>query len=138
MIFQGEIVMVTQGQGDIHEIGEDVQQLIAKSGIKSGVAHVFNVGSTGAITTIEFEPGLQKDLPSLLNRLIPPSRSYQHERTWRDGNAHSHLQASLLGASLTVPVRQGKAVLGTWQQIVHVECDVKPRQREIVITVVGE
>jgi secondary thiamine-phosphate synthase enzyme len=100
--------------------------------------HVFNVGSTGALGTIEYEAGLLEDLPDLLDKLIPPSRNYGHERAWHDGNGHSHLQATLLGPSLTVPVADGKPVLGTWQQIFHLECDIKPRHRIIVVTIAGD
>jgi secondary thiamine-phosphate synthase enzyme len=99
---------------------------------------VFNVGSTAAIGTIEFEPGLERDLPELLDRLIPPSRQYGHEQAWHDGNGHSHLQATWLGPSISVPIANGALVLGTWQQIFHLECDIKPRRRTIVVTVVGE
>ena len=128
----------TRGHGDMQDLTEKVAKIVASSGIRTGVAHVFNVGSTGAIGTIEFEPGLERDLPEMLNRLIPPSRSYGHEQTWHDGNGHSHLQATLLGPSLTVPVREGKLVLGTWQQIFHIDCDVKPRERKLVVTLLGE
>ena len=103
-----------------------------------GTVNVFNVGSTGAIGAIEFEPGLQRDYPELLDRLMPPSRGYGHEQTWHDGNGHSHLQATTVGPSATVPITKGSLVLGTWQQIFHLECDIKPRQREIVVTVMGE
>jgi len=96
------------------------------------------VGSTAAVGTIEFEPGLQKDLPDVLDRLIPPGTHYGHEQTWHDGNGHSHLQATLLGQALTVPVSQGRLLLGTWQQIIHLECDIRPRQRMVVVTVLGE
>jgi secondary thiamine-phosphate synthase enzyme len=106
--------------------------------MRTGIAHIFNVGSTGSIGTIEFEPGLKRDLPELLDRLIPPGRDYGHEQTWHDGNAHSHLQATWLGPALTVPVQQGHLKLGTWQQIFHLECDIKPRQRQIVVTLWGE
>lgn len=102
------------------------------------MAHIFNVGSTGAVGMIEYEPGLARDLPELLDRLIPPSRSYGHEQAWHDGNGHSHLQATLLGPSVTVPVSGAKLVLGTWQQIFHLECDVKARERKVVVTVSGE
>ena len=102
------------------------------------MAQVFAVGSTAAVGAIEFEPGLQRDLPELLDRLIPPSRQYGHEQTWHDGNGHSHLQATLLGPSLSVPVADGQLVLGTWQQVFHLECDVRPRQRTVVVTVIGE
>jgi len=97
--------------------------------LQSGLIHIFSVGSTAAIGAIEFEPGLQRDLPETLDRLIPPSRDYGHEQAWHDGNGHSHLQATLLGPSLTVPVSGGRLVLGTWQQIFHLECDVRPRER---------
>ena len=86
----------------------------------------------------EFEPGLEKDLPEMLERLIPPSRDYGHEMAWHDGNGHSHLQATLMGPSLTVPISGGELVLGTWQQIFHIECDVKPRRRSLFVTVIGE
>jgi secondary thiamine-phosphate synthase enzyme len=99
---------------------------------------VFNVGSTAALGTVEFEPGLQADLPETLDKLIPPSRHYGHEQAWHDGNGHSHLQATLLGPSLTVPIAQGKLVLGTWQQIFLLECDIKSRRRTVVATVLGE
>jgi secondary thiamine-phosphate synthase enzyme len=111
---------------------------VAASGVRVGTANVFNVGSTAAVGTIEFEPGLQRDLPKILDKLMPPSREYGHEQAWHDGNGHSHLQATLLGPSLTVPIAAGKLVLGTWQQIFHLECDVRARQRTVVVTVVGE
>lgn len=122
----------------MHDLTDQVTAIVSASGIHTGTVHVFNVGSTAAIGAIEFEPGLQRDLPELLDRLIPPSRNYGHEQAWHDGNGHSHLQATLLGPSLTVPISGGKPVLGTWQQIFHLECDVRGRQRTIVITVSGE
>ena len=122
----------------MHDLTEQIAEAITESRIRTGIAHIFNVGSTGAVGTIEFEPGLEKDLPAMLDKLFPPSRDYGHEQAWHDGNGHSHLQATMLGPSLTVPVRNGKLVLGTWQQIFHLECDVKPRQRTISITVIGE
>ncbi|MEQ8837725.1 MAG: secondary thiamine-phosphate synthase enzyme YjbQ, partial [Lacipirellulaceae bacterium] len=115
-----------------------VTQVIQKSGISTGVVHVFNVGSTGAVGTIEFEPGLEEDMPAILDKLIPPSRDYGHERAWHDGNGHSHLQATWLGPAVSVPVSGGQPVLGTWQQIFHLECDVKPRSRTVVVTVMGD
>ncbi len=120
------------------DLTDRVARIVAKSGIDVGTAHVFNVGSTGAIGTIELEPGLERDLPEVLDRLIPPSRDYGHEQTWHDGNGHSHLQATWLGPSLSVPVAGGRLVLGTWQQIFHLECDVRPHERTIVVTVRGE
>ncbi|MBE9168756.1 YjbQ family protein [Pleurocapsales cyanobacterium LEGE 06147] len=117
---------------------KEVNKVVKNSGIKTGIAHIFNIGSTAAIGTIEFEPGLQQDLPAILHKLIPPSRDYGHEQTWHDGNGHSHLQATMLGPSITVPVSEGQLKLGTWQQIFHLECDVKPRRRQIIITVYGD
>jgi len=122
----------------MHDLTERVAAIVAASGIQTGTVNVFNVGSTAAVGTIEFEPGLEQDLPAILDKLIPPSRDYGHEQTWHDGNGHSHLQATLLGPSLTVPVAGGKPVLGTWQQIFHLECDVHGRERSVVVTVVGE
>jgi secondary thiamine-phosphate synthase enzyme len=138
MTYQQEISMTTKGHGDMHNLTPKVAEVIQKSGVVTGMAHVFNVGSTAAVGTIEFEPGLERDLPEMLDRLIPPSRDYGHEQAWHDGNGHSHLQATLLGPSLTVPIAGGKAVLGTWQQIFHLECDVRGRQRTVLVTVVGE
>ena len=138
MVSQHELTLQTKGHRDIHDLTGQVSQIVGRSGVRTGMAHIFNVGSTAAIGTIEFEPGLATDLPELLDRLIPPSRDYGHERAWHDGNGHSHLQATLLGPSLMVPIGEGKLVLGTWQQIFHLECDVRPRNRTIVVTVYGE
>jgi secondary thiamine-phosphate synthase enzyme len=138
MVFQEEIHLRTAKHGAMHDLTEAVSEIIARSGVRSGVAHIFTVGSTAAVGTIEFEPGLQKDLPEILDQLMPPSRNYGHEQAWHDGNGHSHLQATLLGPSLTVPVREGRLVLGTWQQVFHLECDVRPRERTVIVTVLGE
>ena len=120
------------------DLTDEVRRIVARSRIQTGIAHIFCVGSTAAVGTIEFEPGLQKDLPEILDRLIPPSRLYGHERTWNDGNGHSHLQATLVGPALSVPVSAGSPVLGTWQQIFHLECDIHARERTVVVTVLGE
>jgi secondary thiamine-phosphate synthase enzyme len=138
MVHQQEFSIRTAGQGDVHDLTPQVAAAVAESNIQAGTVNVFNIGSTAAVGTIEFEPGLQQDLPAILNKLIPPSRSYGHEQAWHDGNGHSHLQATLLGASLTVPIAEGKLLLGTWQQIFHLECDVRGRQRTVVVTVVGD
>src|SRR5215831_9586061 len=138
MTYQREFQLQTSGHRDMHNLTEEVAQVVSASKIKTGFVHVFNVGSTGAIGTIEFEPGLQQDLPTILDKLFPPSRDYGHERAWHDGNGHSHLQATTLGPALTVPIRDGELVLGTWQQIFHLECDIKPRQRTIMVTVMGD
>ncbi len=138
MVYQREIQLQTGGHREMHDLTEDIAQIVKASGIATGVVHVFNVGSTGAIGTIEFEPGLQHDLPAMLDKLFPPSRDYGHEQAWHDGNGHSHLQATMLGPSITVPIKDGKLVLGTWQQVFHLECDIKPRRRTIMITVMGD
>jgi secondary thiamine-phosphate synthase enzyme len=138
MVSQQHLSRRTRGHGDVQDLTEAVGHVVARSGIRSGVAHVSHLGSTGAVGLIEFEPGLRKDLPDLLDRLIPPSREYAHEQTWHDGNGHSHLQATILGQSLTVPVADGKLVLGTWQQIFLLECDARPRDRTVVVTVIGD
>jgi secondary thiamine-phosphate synthase enzyme len=138
MINQQQFQIETRGHGHMHDVTDQVARIVAASGIRVGTANVFNVGSTASIGTIEFEPGLERDLPELLDRLMPPSRAYSHEQAWHDGNGHSHLQATWLGPSITVPISGGQLVLGTWQQIFHLECDVKPRRRTIVVTVIGE
>jgi secondary thiamine-phosphate synthase enzyme len=138
MSYQQPISVSTKGHGDMHDLTEQVAAIVTSSGIRTGLVNIFNVGSTVALGTLEFEPGLQHDLPTLLDKLIPPSRNYGHEQAWHDGNGHSHLQATLLGPSLTVPIADGKLVLGTWQQIFHLECDVRGRQRTLVVTVLGD
>ena len=138
MTHQKEISIVAKGHGHMHDLTDHVAAIVRSSGIKTGLANVFNVGSTAAVGTIEFEPGLERDLPAILDKVIPPSRNYGHEQAWHDGNGHSHLQATVLGPSLTVPVSEGKLVLGTWQQIFHLECDVRSRQRSVIVTVIGD
>src|SRR5271157_5263372 len=138
MTHQQQILITTKGHGDMHDLTEQVAEVVSSSAIQRGTVNVFNVGSTAALGTIEFEPGLQHDLPAILDKLIPPSRNYGHEQAWHDGNGHSHLQATLLGPSFTAPIVDGKLALGTWQQIFHLECDVRGRQRTVVITVMGD
>ena len=138
MVFQEEIVLRTKGPGAMHDLTGEVQRIVARSRISTGIVHIFNVGSTAAVGAIEFEPGLQQDLPKLLEKIAPPGARYAHEETWHDGNGHSHLQATLLGPSLTVPVRKGGLVLGTWQQVFHIECDIHARERTVCVTVMGE
>jgi secondary thiamine-phosphate synthase enzyme len=138
MPYQKQISIQTRGHGDMHDLTDEVAAAVSSSGIKTGIVNIFNVGSTAAVGTIEFEPGLERDMPAILDKLIPPSRSYGHEQAWHDGNGHSHLQATLLGPSLSVPIAEGKLILGTWQQIFHLECDVRGRERTVVLSVVGE
>lgn len=137
MVVQERLRLSTSQHGEMQDITSEVADIVRRSGIRIGTVNIFNVGSTGAIATIEFEPGLQRDYPEMLDRLMPPNREYGHEQAWHDGNGHSHLQATTVGPSITVPVADGEPVLGTWQQIVHLECDIKPRRREVVVTVIG-
>ncbi|MHC4216828.1 MAG: secondary thiamine-phosphate synthase enzyme YjbQ [Planctomycetota bacterium] len=138
MAYREQLSIETTGHRHMTDLTDEVARIVSRSGVTSGLVNVFNVGSTGAIGTIEFEPGLEKDLPDILDALMPPSRDYGHEQTWHDGNGHSHLQATTLGPSITVPVADGRPVLGTWQQVIHLECDVRPHHRQIVVTVLGE
>jgi secondary thiamine-phosphate synthase enzyme len=138
MVYREDIRVRSKGHRDLQDLTGEVRDVVTRSNISDGIVHIFNVGSTAAIGTIEFEPGLANDLPELLDRLIPPSREYGHEQMWHDGNGHSHLQATWLGPEITIPVSDRGLVLGTWQQIFHLECDVKPRERRVVVTVVGE
>ncbi len=138
MIYQQDLDLATGGHRDMHDVTAQVADIVRASGVTTGLVNVHVVGSTGAVGTIEFEPGLQGDLPDVLDRLFPPSRDYGHEQAWHDGNGHSHLQATVLGPSLSVPVGGGRLRLGTWQQIFFLECDVRPRRRTLVVTVQGE
>lgn len=117
-------------------ITDDVSRAVRESSLSDGIATVFVPGSTAAVTTIEYEPGLLKDFPDMLERVAPKDIEYQHEQMWHDGNGHSHVRASLIGPSLTVPFANKELVLGTWQQIVLVELDV--RGRDLVVQMVGE
>ena len=137
MTFQQTIALDTHNHGEMADITAKVRRVVGVSNIQTGICHIFNVGSTGAVGAIEFEPGLTEDLPNLLDRMIPPGTHYGHEATWNDGNGHSHLQATLMGPEITVPVAHGTLVLGSYQQIFHLECDIKRREREIVVTVIG-
>jgi secondary thiamine-phosphate synthase enzyme len=138
MTAQEQLTISTRGHGDMHDLTAQVVAIVRRSRVRTGLVHIWNVGSTASIGTIEFEPGLRQDLPAVLDRLLPPSRNYGHEQTWHDGNGHSHLQATILGQGLTVPVGDGAPVLGTWQQIFLLECDVRPRERTVVVTVQGD
>jgi secondary thiamine-phosphate synthase enzyme len=134
----GRITLETRGEVEIVDITERVEDIVRDSGIKEGIALVFVPGSTGAITTIEYEPGLLQDLPDALERLFPKDMVYQHHERWHDGNGHSHVRASFMKPDLCVPISSGSLELGTWQQIVFVELDNKPRRRNIIVNVVGE
>jgi secondary thiamine-phosphate synthase enzyme len=138
MTYQTQISFSTEGHGAMHDLTEQVAAAVGSSKVRTGTVAVFAIGSTAAIGAIEFEPGLERDLPTILDKLIPASRNYGHEQAWHDGNGHSHLQATLIGPSLILPVTDGRPNLGTWQQIVHLECDIRSRQRTVVLTVSGD
>ncbi len=122
---------------DISDITPGIEYLVEKSGIKTGNLSATIVGSTGSLTTIEFEPGVVEDLINAINRLAPPGQAYAHEKAWHDGNGHSHVQAALLGPSISIPIRNKHIVLGTWQQIVAINHDNRPRSRTIAVTIIG-
>jgi secondary thiamine-phosphate synthase enzyme len=139
MTFESHIVrLATQKEGEILDITDKVQTIVKNGTIKNGVVFLFVPGSTAALTTIEYEPGLLVDLPSMLEGVAPRDGSYEHERRWHDGNGHSHIRASLIGPDLSVPFERKKLMLGTWQQIVFVELDVRPRDRIIIVNSMGE
>ena len=132
------IKISTKGRGDIIDISGNIEKEVRKSSFESGVVCAFVPGSTAALTTVEFEPGLIKDIKSLFERIAPENLLYGHEQTWHDGNGHSHVRASLLGPSLTVPFKEGALLLGTWQQIILVDFDNRTRHRKIVLQIIGE
>lgn len=128
----------TKARDEILDITQQVQRIVSDSGLENGLACVFVAGSTAAITTVEHEPGLVADLQQAMERLYPRDIDYEHHRRWGDGNGHSHVRASFLGPSLTVPVVDGRLQLGTWQQIVFMELDNKPRTRDVLVQVIGD
>jgi secondary thiamine-phosphate synthase enzyme len=132
-----ELHFDTQGEVEIIDITEKVNGNLRESEIEDGIVTVFVPGATGAITTIEYEPGLLQDLPTALERLFPKGMRYEHEYRWHDGNGHSHVRASFLGPSLTVPFRAKKLMLGTWQQVIFIELDNKRRSRRIILQIIG-
>ena len=133
-----QIELETSGHGHVVDLSGDVASWLDEIGGSDGLLSVFVPGSTGAVTTLEFEPGCVEDLDEALERLAPSDRGYHHDRRWGDGNGFSHLRAALLGPSLTIPVAAGRCLLGTWQQVVLVECDLRPRRRRVVFTFVGD
>lgn len=132
-----ELRLSTRGNGEMHDVTDGVAESVRQSGVAEGTVTVFVPGSTAGITTIEFEPGLRTDFPAAMERFAPKDLPYEHDRTWHDGNGHSHVQASVIGPSVTVPVAAGRLLLGTWQQVVLVDFDNRARDRRVVVTVVG-
>ena len=132
------IQIKSRGEDDVIDITEPTSKAIKESNLKNGIATVFVSGSTAAITTIEYEPGLRNDFPKMLNRIIPRNIEYEHDKTWNDGNGHSHVRASLVGPSLTIPFKDRTLMLGTWQQVVLLEMDTRQRERQVILQIIGE
>lgn len=137
-ITTGSIKLSTQGHADILDITGEVAQVVTDSGLRDGIITVFTPSSTSALTTIEYESGAISDLRRLFDEIIDPERHYAHNARWGDGNGHSHVRAALQGSSFTVPFVNGRLRLGTWQQIVFIDFDNRPRNRELVVQVIGE
>ena len=137
-ILTDSFVVNSKGNSDIIDITNNVQDKINSSGFTEGNVLVFVGGSTAGITTIEFEPGLRKDYPNFFEKIIPSNVNYHHDQTWHDGNGHSHVRASLQGASLTVPFSGGELLLGTWQQIILIDFDNRSRKRNIIVQIIGK
>jgi secondary thiamine-phosphate synthase enzyme len=135
-IIHGKITLETKGFTDIVDITKEVENIIDSHQIETGQALVYVAGSTASITSIEYEPGLVKDLPEILEKLIPMDYQYQHDETWHDGNGYAHIRSSIIGSSFSVPIINGSLILGTWQQIVLVDFDNKPRTRQIIVQIV--
>jgi len=132
------VELATKTENQVIDITEKVQQAVEESALYNGVVTIFVPGSTAAVTTIEYEPGLVKDFSEMLERLAPRNIDYEHQKRWHDDNGRSHVKASLVGPSLSIPFDEGRLTLGTWQQIVFVELDTRPRNREIVVQMSGE
>jgi secondary thiamine-phosphate synthase enzyme len=134
----GNLTINTKGNTDIYDITRELVRLVEYSGLRSGTLTVFCPSSTSGLTTVEFEPGAVADLKRMFEELVPSNRDYSHNATWDDGNGHSHMRAALLGPSLTIPFVQKTLTLGTWQQVIYIDFDIRPRQRELVVQMVGD
>jgi secondary thiamine-phosphate synthase enzyme len=132
------LALNTRGNADILDITDQVASFVRSSGVKDGIITVFSSSSTSALTTIEYESGCLSDLRRLFDEIVDPDRHYAHNARWGDGNGHSHIRSALLGASFTVPLVGGRMTLGTWQQIIFIDFDNRPRQRELILQIIGE
>ncbi len=128
----------TQADTDVVDITDEVAELVTQSAVNDGIIVVFVPGSTGGITTLEHEPGMVQDIKDFFERAAPKDHDYHHEERWHDGNGHSHVRASLVGPSVTIPFRDKRLMLGTWQQVVFLDFDVRPRERELIAQIIGE
>jgi secondary thiamine-phosphate synthase enzyme len=138
MVQTREIELSTRGHADTHDLTAGVENLVAESGIRDGLVALFTPSSTSGLTTIEFEDCALEDLRATLDRLVPPRADYRHNLRWGDGNGHAHIRAALVGPSVCIPLRQGRLQLGTWQQIVFIDFDVRPRRRRVIVQILGE
>lgn len=138
MVKTKRLKLQTKGRDDVIDITNQVEEVILESKVKNGIVTVFVHGSTASVTTIEYEPGLVKDIKEIDEKIVPSDVTYAHDATWGDANGYAHLRASLIGPSLTVPVVSGSMTLGTWQQIIVIDHDNRPRSREVIVQVVGE
>jgi secondary thiamine-phosphate synthase enzyme len=137
-IITNKLTLQTKGPGDLVNITDRVVELLKTAKLKSGHAIIFHIGSTAAITTFEYESGMIKDMQELYEKIVPSDQHYHHDDTWGDANGFSHLRAALQGPSLTIPFEDGKLLLGTWQQVVLAEFDNKPRNRQVIVQIIGE
>ncbi len=137
-VISKQFTIHTDGECDVLNITKRVTDALNDSRLRSGVVTIFISGSTGALTTIEYESGLIQDLSNILERIAPKNMSYEHEKRWHDGNGHSHIRASLIGPSVTIPFVNGRLTLGTWQQIIFIELDVRRRTRKLILQIIGE
>ncbi|MGE5378372.1 MAG: secondary thiamine-phosphate synthase enzyme YjbQ [Bacteroidota bacterium] len=137
-VHTGSISLKTKGSADIQDITDQISNHVARSGFKDGIVTVFCPSATSALTTIEYESGALSDLRRLFDELVPENREYAHNARWQDGNGHSHIRAALLGPSLTIPFVDARLTLGTWQQVIYLDFDVRPRQRQLVVQILGE
>jgi len=138
MVHTSRIELSTQGNADMHDLTSAVTKIIEKTGLQNGLVTLFTPSSTSALTTIEFESGALEDLRRALDQIAPPSADYKHNLRWGDYNGHAHLRAALLGPSLSIPVVEGRLSLGTWQQILFIDFDTRPRSRKLVVQIVGD
>ena len=137
-VLSDTIQLHSEGEGDIIDMTTQLSSIVKESKIKNGTVTIFVSGSTAAVTTIEYEPGLVHDFPEMLSRIVPRDIDYEHDNTWHDGNGHSHVRSSLIGPSITIPIVQGKLTLGTWQQVVLLEMDTRSRNRTVILQLIGE
>jgi secondary thiamine-phosphate synthase enzyme len=132
------ITVNSEGENDMIDLTLPTSKVVQETNLKDGIVTIFIQGSTAAVTTIEYEPGLRIDFPKMLSRIVPKNIEYEHDKAWHDGNGHSHVRASLVGPSLTIPFKDKRLLLGTWQQIVVMEMDVRHRERKIILQIMGE